>query len=187
MVALLLFGAVGVAAVGFYVSRTPQAQNVPPDLQRHVSAQSPGSPSSQPAAKGPDSARVLTPKSKDGDLTFDTSTEPVPEGNDPKVFALNRFLENTKFVPSNARAVGVTVQDGVAYVSFTEGMGQRTYGSSDEATIIQGICKTLAAFPEIQKVQFEIDGKPMDSIGNVDLSQPLDVNPQDGSATQTGA
>ncbi len=188
LIVLLLAGAVGVFAVGAYIKHTPEAQDVPAPLLRRSSPPETTDRPTHQQPTVPSSATVLIPSSSGGNLTFDEKTEKVPDGSDPIVFAINRYLENTHFVPDNARAVGCNVKDGIAFISFTEGMQQKTYGSSDEATLLQGICKTLSHFPSIDKVQFEIEGKPMDPIGNVDISVPLDVKtPPDAAPTQPGA
>lgn len=191
VIALLLIGAAGVYGVGVYVKKTPEAEHVAPAIHR-TSEDGNVKPADRASTDNQSSVKILTPKSKGADLSMDEATESVPDGTDAKVFAINRFLENTHITPSNARALSIDIKGDVAYVSFNEAM-QKSYGSSDERTILQGLCKTLAQFPEVKKVQFEIDGKPMDSIGNVDLSQPLDVrnteelSPADEKSTPPGA
>jgi spore germination protein GerM len=186
VIALLLIGAAGVYGVGFYIGRTPDASKVPDAIRRETpSVQK--EPVNEPS-QGTElsSVKVLTPKSKGSDLTFDETTEAVGEGKNPIVFAVNRYLENTEITPREARALSVEVKDGVAFIDVNEKM-QGSYGSSDERTLIQGLCKTLAQFPEVKKFQFLISGKPMEPWGNVDLSEPLDVRPVDDQSTSPGA
>jgi hypothetical protein len=185
VIALLMFGAVGVLAIGFYIKKTPEAQQVPPAIHRQ--ANKPDNVQ-QPDKAKTSTAVVLNPHSKNGELTFDSAVEPVPEGKDPRVFAINRYLQNCHILPPEAKALSIDVkEDGTAYVSCTEAM-DKTYGSSDEAALLQGFDKTLGQFPEIKKVIFEVSGKPIDSFGQVDISQGMDITgPGDAPSTQTGA
>jgi hypothetical protein len=186
VIALLLLGAVGVYGIGFYIGRTPEAAKVPPDIRREKPlVQQEPSNDIKPASEL-SSVKVLSPRSKGADLSFEEATEAVTEGKDPIVFSVNRYLENAGITPKEAKALSVEVKEGVAYIDVNEKM-QGSYGSSDERTLIQGLCKTLAQFPEIKKFQFLISGKPMQPWGNVDLSEPLDVRPADGQSTSHGA
>jgi hypothetical protein len=187
VIALLLIGAAGVYGVGFYIGRTPEASKVPDAIRRETpSVQK--EPENEPShGTELSSVKVLTPKSKGGDLTFEETTEAVGEGKDPILFAVNRYLENTGITPKEARALNLDLKDGVANIDVNEKM-QGSYGSSDERTLIQGLCKTLAQFPEINKFQFFISGKPMEPWGNVPMDEPLDVRPPDGDqSTSPGA
>ncbi len=177
VIALMLAGAGGVAAVGMYVKNTPDAAQIPPALRRS----SLGHEAQKVPVRAKDSAEILIPRSSGGNLSFEKSTEKVPTGADPMVFAINRYLENTHF--AKGHALSCTVVDGLAHIEFDPAF-QSSYGSSDEETLLQGLSKTLGQFPEVKKMQFFINGSPVESIGNVDLSQPLDVTIPAPDATQ---
>jgi hypothetical protein len=186
IIALLLVGAAGVYAFGLYVGKTPDAQKVPVTLRRTEEGKPPP-PAAEATREDQASATVLTPKSEGGNLTFESKTESVPTGTDPIVFAVNRYLENSHLVLAGAKALHAEVKEGTANIDFTEAMEKKSLGSSDEAALLQGISKTLSQFPEVKKVQFFISGKPMSSLGNVDLSQPLDIKDLDAGSTTPGA
>jgi hypothetical protein len=184
VIALLLLGAAGVYGVGFYIGRTPEAGKVPDAIRRDQPAVK-GDPSPEPIqATELSSVKVFKPSSAGSDLSFEEATEAVVAGTNPIVFAVNRYLENAGITPKEARALSVELKEGVAYIDVTEKM-QGSYGSSDERTLIQGLCKTLSQFPDVQKFQFLISGKPMEPWGNVDLSEPLDVRPKDDDQTKS--
>jgi len=192
LIALLLIGAAGVFGVAVYIKKTPEAQNVPSTLQRDSGNRATSRASEGPASQS-GSAQVLTPKSKGGDLSFDQSTESVPKGTDPIVYAVNRYLQNSHVTKPEAKVLGVRIDpDGVAEFDCTEAM-ETSVGSSDEQTLIQGISKTLSQFPNIKKAKFLVSGEVIDTWGNVDISNGIDVTntpdatPPDGSSTQTGA
>jgi len=187
MIALLLIGAAGVYAIGVYIKRTPEAQDVPAAIHRANHRDAKGStPTDQADPSRKSSVTILTPKSDKGNLSFDESTDQVPEGQDPIVYVVNRYLQNSHILPSTARALSVQVQEGIAKVDCTEAM-DKTVGSADEATLLQGFSKALSQFENVKKVQFFVSGRAIDSFGNVDISQGIDVKDPDGSSTQPGA
>ncbi|MCS7190369.1 MAG: GerMN domain-containing protein, partial [Fimbriimonadales bacterium] len=50
-------------------------------------------------------------------------------------------------------------------------------GSDDEAALINVITSTAGSFPEVQRVQIVVEGKPVESLGgHIDLSQALPVS-----------
>lgn len=184
VVALLLIGAAGVYGLGLYIRQTPEAAHVPASLRRPEPNHDRQSRESDRATRA--KATVLTPKSSGGDLSFESATEDVPQGTSPIVFAVNRYLENSHITPPQARALTVDVKDGVAYISFTPAMDQ-TYGSSDEQALLQGISKTLEQFPDLHKFLMEVNGQAIQTLGNVDTSQPLEIKPVADDSTKHGA
>ncbi|HVT13801.1 MAG TPA: GerMN domain-containing protein [Fimbriimonadaceae bacterium] len=185
VIALLLVGAAGVYAIGLYIGRTSEAQNVPSAIHR-TSRTDENAPASQSNKTDNSSVKVLTPKSQNGNLTMEQTTENVPDGADPIVFAINRYLENSHITPPEAKILKVEVKDGDALIDCTEAM-DKTYGSSDEEALIQGLTKTLAQFPEIKNAKFYVSGKQIESWGNVDLTPGLDIKEPDDSSKPSGA
>jgi len=181
VIAMLLIGAAGVYAVGFYIKKTPEAQNVPPPLHRTQSDKgNVGQPADQKS-----SVKIITPESHSGDLKLNQTDESVPTGTDPILFAVNRFFENSHITTPDAKVLNVDVKEGVALINCTEAM-DKGHGSSDEQALIQGLSKTLSQFANVKKFQVLVSGKPV-SWGNIDMSEPLDVTPPDDSSTKTGA
>lgn len=173
VVLLLVVGAAGVFGVSWYLKDTPEARTVPVGARRQE-------PQTRVSERAPDhstqtqSVSIFTPRATSGDWSFDQRTEEVPVGTAPIVFAVNRYLEQLPFVPSRARAVAVEVKDRVAYIDCTEAM-EKTYGSSDEGILLQGLGRTVGQFPDVDRMEFLVSGTPIDSFGNVDASQGLDV------------
>lgn len=82
----------------------------------------------------------------------------------------------TNPIPKGTELLGVEVKDGLAKVDFSrEFRDNFTGGSEGEALIIAVILRTMAQFDEVKRVQILVEGKPIDSLGHADLSQPLDV------------
>lgn len=185
VLAMLLVGAAGVYAIGLYIGRTSEAQNVPQALHRTSRTDAGASPSDQ-ATKTDSQVKVLTPKSQGGNLSMEQATESVPSGTDPVVFAVNRYLENAHILPSAAKILKVEVKDGVAMFDCTEAM-DKTVGSSDEEALIKGLTKTLGQFPDISTAKFYVSGQQIQTWGNVDLTPGLDVKSPDDTSKTTGA
>ncbi len=79
-------------------------------------------------------------------------------------------------IPKGTKLLGVEVTDGLARVDFSrEFRDNFTGGSEGEALTIQVILRTMAQFDEVKKVQILVDGKPLDTLGHAELSEPLDV------------
>lgn len=82
----------------------------------------------------------------------------------------------TNPIPKGTELLGAEVKDGLAKVDFSrEFIDNFTGGSEGEALIIAVILRTMAQFDEVKKVQILVEGKPLDTLGHADLSQPLDV------------
>lgn len=171
MIGLLAIGAIGLAVLAAYV-KFGGADKVPTEVKRVPAIQQPASNKNKP-----DQVTLITPTREGTDLNLGKHQSDVPTGENPMLFALNHFLRESKIVPDDARAVGMQVKDHVALVDVSPSFNQ-SYGSMDEETLLKGICATLAQFPEVEKVQFFVEGKVVGSLGNVDLSEPISVRPK---------
>ncbi len=166
---LLLVSVVGGSVMGAYVLTTPQAQHVPPALRRVAKAD----------AKEPrDHERRVVPHiSNKGGTNFATADIKFPPGVDHRVYLVNDFLGQLYgkgLGNPDAKAIGIDVRDGTAYLDFNRAFDQST-GTMDEGTILNGILLALGQYTDIDQVQFEVEGKPMESLGNIDLTVPQPV------------
>ncbi len=80
-----------------------------------------------------------------------------------------------KTVPEEAKLISLEVVDGVAFINFSREMQTKHWGgSAGETMTVQSIVHTLTQLPEIEKVQFLIEGKKEEAIwGHGDTSQPV--------------
>jgi hypothetical protein len=166
---MIAVGILGLGALAAYV-KYGGASKVPPEVRRIESAQP---PAAQKEGER-ESVELVTPTREGTELKLGKHRSDVPEGEDGRIFAINHFLRESKIVPDNARAIGIQVKDGVALVDVSPSFNQ-TYGSFDEEALLKGICATLAQFKGIEKVQFFVDGKSVETLGNVDLTEPIPV------------
>lgn len=171
MVGLLVVAVIGLGSLAAYVkyggaSQVPDGERRP-DKVVHA-------PATHNDTKPESKVTVIKPTREGDDLKLHKSETDVPKGEDPIVFSVNHYLKESQIVPADAKIVGVQVKDRVALLDVSPSFNQ-TYGAFDEQTLLQGICATLAQFKNIDKVQFLLEGKPIETLGNVDLTTPIPV------------
>ncbi len=113
---------------------------------------------------------VLTPRFVGRELRFEARSQTPPQGEDARVFAVNAFLDRVAAAPRQARATSCAVKDGLATVNFTAEFDQ-TYGTDDEQVIVNGVLTALGQFPDIQTALFQVEGRPLETLGNIDLTE----------------
>ncbi|MBV6457481.1 MAG: hypothetical protein HONBIEJF_00590 [Fimbriimonadaceae bacterium] len=156
---LVLIGALGLGALVAYVKGVP-ADRVPVDLSRDPAASSRS-----------DTVDAYKPHYEQGNLKFTKRSVEVPEGHDPIVYSVNEYLKESTVTPEGASLVSAKVNDGIADLDFNAAF-RTTYGTEDEQTILNGILTVLGQFHDIVSARFLVEGKPLDTLGNVDLSEP---------------
>ncbi len=147
-----------------------------------------GSPDSDGGSKQITGPYALTPVVKGDNVEFTKEAVQIPDDEDPKVYVVNRFLENSKVADPSARLLSIDIHDGVADLYFNGEM-DKTYGTDDESTLLNGILTTLGQFPDIKSATFYASGKQISSFGNVDLTEPQPVirDAASGSTTHSQA
>lgn len=160
---ILVLSLVGGVLLGAYVMTSPDAQRVPDALRKQ-----------SPATAKPGGKKALVAQYVGEKLTMVKHDVAVPPGQDERVFLINGFLASSGIAPADARALGVDVRDRVAFVDFN-GAFDRTYGAEDEGILVNGILATLGQFEDIDRVQLQVNGTPLSTLGNLDLSFPQPV------------
>jgi germination protein M len=81
-------------------------------------------------------------------------------------------------VPKEAKLISIEVVDGVAYVNFNQDFQAKHWGgSTGEMMTLYSITNSLAELPEIEQVQFLLEGKKVESIlGHAITSEPMSPN-----------
>jgi spore germination protein GerM len=176
-IVVALAGTAVLVSVVMYIKDSP-GKSVPAEQHRLADAKPPG-------LKTPDKVTVYKPRYDGDQLVFDKSQAKAAPKEDPKVFALNEFLKGLPMVPKGAKAKTVKVSNGTATVDFTAEF-ETTYGTEDEQTLLKGILTTLGQFEDVDKAVFMVEGRPLDSIGNVDLREPQPVMRPGQSAPESG-
>ena len=117
---------------------------------------------------------VLTPYYAEDELKFTEKQVDVPPDADPMVFAVNTYLRTTTIVPKDAQVNTVTVDEGIATLDFKAAF-ETTYGTFDESTVINGILATMGQFEDVSFVKFTVEGRQLETLGNMELIDPLAV------------
>lgn len=181
---VLLVGAMGGAALTQVVTGG-STMNVPPDQLRTENKPAPDKNSAAISSiKQNDSSmamedqvkiKVVIPKYNDkGDLSFSNSIATVPDKENRYLFAINAFLKAAKVTEPKAKAISAVVRGKVLFIEFNEAFATG-YGTEDEETLVNGVCRSAGQFSEVNQVQFMFNGKPLETLGSVELSSPLSV------------
>lgn len=78
-------------------------------------------------------------------------------------------------LPSGTKALGVTVESGVAWANFSSELVRRFSGGSDnEEAVVYAIVNTLASLPGVRRVRILVQGRSVETIGgHIDISGAL--------------
>lgn len=103
-------------------------------------------------------------------VTWDTTQAPARA-------AINALVHvKDSPIPSGTALRGIKIEDGLATVDFTSAFQTNFHGSeTQEAQTINSILRTLGQFPDIDRVQILVQGKPIDALSQLSISDPLDV------------
>jgi spore germination protein GerM len=79
-------------------------------------------------------------------------------------------------IPAGAHLRGIKLVDGVATVDFSREFQSNFHGGdTQEAQTINSILLTLGQFPDIDKVQILVEGKPIEALSQLSIADPLPV------------
>ena len=82
--------------------------------------------------------------------------------------------QTAKVFPAGTKLRQIWIKDDIAYVDFNHFILKGNGGSATEILLVASVVNTLTEFPTIEKVQFLVDGKKIDTLyGHVDLTEPL--------------
>ncbi|HHV35599.1 MAG TPA: GerMN domain-containing protein, partial [Syntrophomonadaceae bacterium] len=89
-----------------------------------------------------------------------------------------RKADTFQTIPKEAELISVEVVDGVAYVNFNQEFQTKHWGgSAGEAMTLYSITNSLAKLPDIEQVQFLLEGKKQEAIlGHADTTEPISPN-----------
>jgi spore germination protein GerM len=106
-------------------------------------------------------ARILSGGSKYVDAISEMMKEPIDSSL-------------VKLIPESTKINSVTVKDGMANVDLSKNfIDDRTVSDTVDILLIYSIVSTLTEFPDVNSVEFYIDGTRLDVLGQLDLQGPL--------------
>jgi spore germination protein GerM len=126
----------------------------------------------------PTQAKIYIPKvNSQGELTYESRPVAIrnPETAYKEVF--EKLIQESGVFPQGTRLVGVSVHNGTLQLNFSKELTDNfSGGSDDEAALVNAISSTAGSFPNVERVQILVEGKPVESLGgHIDLSQALPV------------
>lgn len=78
-------------------------------------------------------------------------------------------------IPETTEVLGLTIEDGLCTVDFSEDILKVNVGSGGESALVNAIVWTLVQFPDIDKVSITVGGEPVETLaGHVDITEPLE-------------
>ncbi len=106
----------------------------------------------------------------------------VVEDQDINVLILEELIRGPqnpdmgRTIPEDTRVNSVEVDEGLALADFSEELRSSHWGgSTGEILTVYSVVNTLAERPDIQQVQFLIDGETIETLtGHIELSEPVE-------------
>lgn len=120
---------------------------------------------------------VYVPRIKGATTVYDRHAVPLEKGKNAYQQAFEYLILQSPEVPTGTRLRSVRQEGDRLVLDFSEAIQRNFSGGSDaEAALINAILQTAGTFPEIQKVQILVEGKPAETIGgHIDITAPLPV------------
>lgn len=76
-------------------------------------------------------------------------------------------------LPTGLTVKNVTVKDGTAVINFSKELKNLSGGSTTETLFLAMVVNTATEFPNVHQVSLEMEGVPLKTLGQMDLSKPL--------------
>lgn len=119
-------------------------------------------------------------------INNETSLKPievqVPAEEDSMEAALKQLIQHKgdaqigNPIPAGTKLLSLKVKNGLAKVDLSREFQYNFAGGSEaESFIVRSILTTLGQFPEIKKAQIMVEGKPLETLGHLELTEPMDV------------
>jgi len=84
--------------------------------------------------------------------------------------------ELTTLIPNGTKLNLITVENGVCTLDFSEEFIKTSIGTAADTLLIYSIVNSLTVLDDVEKVQFLIDGEPVEVFGNFIFSEPFEAD-----------
>lgn len=120
----------------------------------------------------------------DGTLVRTPVKRQIPYSNSPLTDTLNALLDGTTasenaqgyatFIPQGTALINAVIRENTAALNFNENYMFNSYGAEGYLAQIRQIVWTATEFPNVTQVQFLIEGKRVDFLGdNIRIDRPI--------------
>ncbi|MFN3690779.1 MAG: GerMN domain-containing protein, partial [Fimbriimonadales bacterium] len=126
----------------------------------------------------PREAKIYIPKvDPEGELAYESRPVAIqrPETAYREVF--ERLIRESGVFPRGVRLLGATARNGVLTLNFSKAMVDNFAGGvTEETALVNALTYTAGSFPNIERVQILVEGKPVESLGgHIEISKALPV------------
>ncbi len=109
-------------------------------------------------------------------------TKPVEQYVVSELIKGPKIKGNERLLASDTKVLSVETTDRICYVNFKEGFLEKNATSGGSKLVVDSIVKSLTGLNNVDSVQFLIDGKKTEKIGDTDISglfvkeEPKEIN-----------
>ncbi len=119
---------------------------------------------------------VENPKATGNDDPLMARTISLSQPQSPARSAVKALLSDPNSpLPAGTSLRGVTIDAGIATLDFSRSPVNETGGEGGQGDALTALGRTLGQFPEIQKFQIDVKGRPVTSFGEFTTDGPMDV------------
>ncbi|GMV37889.1 MAG: hypothetical protein AMXMBFR61_23970 [Fimbriimonadales bacterium] len=161
---LILILAVAMIAVLAYLSLMPGPK------KNTLSANGPGRVEKQEDAR----VNVFKPSYEDDKMVLEARRINVPPGRTKLFAAVSELVRDEKLFPKGVRLLSAEVKGKTAELNFSAEL-RAGYSTDEEEALLKSLSATVGQFPDVENMRILIDGSPVDTLGSVDLSEPVPV------------
>ncbi len=169
---IIAIGTVSLAGLGIYASNSKA--NPAPKTEQTASQNKPDIKVDVQSDDERDQTTTITPEFVGDDLKFNKEKKTPPAGVEPMAWTVDQYLRTLNAVPKEAHVLSCTVDNSIATVDFSKEI-EAGYGSTDEQTLVNGVLTVMSQFNGVQAVKFTVEGKAIETFGNIDLTEPQRV------------
>ncbi len=115
---------------------------------------------------------LFVPAVVNNEVKLNSSLGEVPEGTKRETYLVNQTLASLMI--DKAKVLDITTNGGLAMIHCTPEI-QKGYGTMEEGNLIKALSMALGQFKTIKNFQIEVEGHTVESLGNIDLTTPVNV------------
>lgn len=78
--------------------------------------------------------------------------------------------------PKGTRVLTFKLREGIAEINLSKEFAARKASDYTNLMMVYGAVNTMTEFPEVKKVRFLVEGKPLEVLGPLDMEEPIGRN-----------
>ncbi|MBL8048164.1 MAG: GerMN domain-containing protein [Chthonomonas sp.] len=154
-------------------NRVPEAEMRSERLPQHQPVDKRQPPQTK-VEKAKDEVEIVRVDYQSEDYKVERDKRKLEAGQSPYLVAVNASLAHVTAVPAGAVATSAKLDGSVLKLDFATPF-RKTYGTAEEGEILNTITEALKQFGEVKSVLITEGGQPIESLGSVELTEPLEV------------